>query len=310
MIQSLWMQCRREFWESRGSFLKTPLWVAAVMAALLIMGMITSGFEIHMALDELREHPEKMQDWEDGASLMQALMSGDLFSSHPEVLRAALGAIGIPFVLVLLLVTQVYLLGCLYQDRRDRSILFWKSLPVSETRTVLTKLAFGALAGPAVFIAASLVVGLVHLLMVLGYGSWQFGVGLPDVGLLLATFVGQALAMISGWLLFALWFLPVFAWLLLASAWARKSPFLVALGLPLAAAVLELWLLRSTHLFSAIATPMRGAIEGLALSQIRPGDWLSLWGNSLTAPALWLGFGASAGFTVAAIWLRNHRYEL
>ncbi len=306
----MWMQCQREFWESRGTFLRTPLWVAAVIAALLVMAMITGNIELNMALNELRGAPDKLRQLEDGADLVGALMSGDLFSSHPQVLRAALVAIAIPFILTLLLVSQVYLLGCLYSDRRDKSILFWKSLPVSETRVVLTKLAFGALIGPGVFLGASLLVGLLHLLMLLGYISWQLGVDLPDMGSLIGTFLGHSLALVSGWLQFSLWFLPLWAWLMLASAYAKKSPFLFAFGVPAAAMVLELWLLRSVQLWNAVWVPTHRSFEGLVQAQAQPQAWLSQWGETLTEPAMWLGVIAAAGFTTGAIWLRNHRYEL
>lgn len=306
----LWMQCQREFWESRGTFLRTPLWVAAVIAALLVMAMITGNIEINIALNELRSEPDKLRQLEEGADLVGALMSGDLFGSHPQVLRAALVAIAIPFILTLLLVSQVYLLGCLYADRRDKSILFWKSLPVSETRMVLTKLAFGALIGPGVFLGASLLVGLLHLLMLLGYISWQLGVDLPDMGSLIGTFLGHSLALVSGWLLFSLWFLPLWAWLMLASAYAKKSPFLVAFGIPAAAMVLEFWLLRSTGLWQAVWGPSKRSFEGLMQALAEPQAGLSQWGQMLGDPAFWLGVIAAIGFAVGAIWLRNHRYEL
>ncbi|ROQ21744.1 ABC-2 type transport system permease protein [Marinimicrobium koreense] len=306
----VWMQCQREFWESRGTFLRTPLWVAAVIAALMVMGMITGNIELNAALNELRGAPENLQKFEDGADLVGALMSGDLFSTHPQVLRAALAAIAIPFILTLLLVSQVYLLGSLYSDRRDKSILFWKSLPVSETRVVLTKLAFGALVGPGIFIGASLLVGLLHLLMLLGYISWQLGVDLPDMGSLIGTFLGHSLALVSGWLQFSLWFLPLWAWLLLASAYAKKSPFLVAFGVPAVAMVLELWILRSVELWQAIWVPTHRSFEGLVRAQAQPEAWLSQWGETLSEPAFWAGLVVAAGFTIAAIWLRNYRYEL
>lgn len=304
------IQFRREFWETRGSFVRTPIWIALVLAALLLMGMLTSSFEIDMALSEFRQSPEQMNEFEEGAELLQALMRGDLFSSHPQVLRMALAAISIPFVFALLLISQMYLLGCLYGDRKDKSVLFWKSLPVSETRVVLTKLAFGALLGPAIFLVASLVVGLLHLLMMLGFASFKLGVEMPGLGTLLSTFIGHSLGLISGWLLFALWFAPLFAWLLLASAWSRKSPFLVAFGLPVAVMVVELWLLRSVNLWNAIWVPSHESFAALVQSQLRPWALLEHWGQALSAPAFWLGAVVAAAFTAGAIWLRNYRYEL
>ncbi|MGD8176257.1 hypothetical protein [Marinimicrobium sp. ARAG 43.8] len=307
--RSLVTQYRREFWEARGSFLKTPLWIAVVVAALLIMAIASSGLELNRALDQLRATPEELQQLEGGADLMRALVRGDLFGSHPKLLRTALLGIGVPFVLVLLLVSQTYLLSCLNQDRRDRSILFWKSLPVSETSVVLTKLGFGVLVGPAVFIAASLVVGLLHLLMLVGYVSWQLGVDLPNLGVLLVTFLGHGAGLVSGWLLFSLWFLPLSAWLLLASAWSRKSPFLMAALLPLCLVVVELWLLHSGHFWGAISRAGHRAMDVLVRSQIQPDQWVTLWADTLTDPALWLGLLVSGILTGLAVWRRNNHYE-
>lgn len=304
------IQVRREFWETRGSFLRTPLWIALVLAALLLMGMITSSAEIDAAFAQWRQSPGSMDGFDDGTELLKALMRGDLFSSHPQVLRAALAAITVPFVLVLLFISPLYLLGCLYSDRKDKSVLFWKSLPVSETRVVLTKLAYGALLGPALFLLASLVVGLLHLLMMLGYAAMELGVALPGLGSLLGTFIGHCLGVVSGWLLFALWSAPFFGWFLLSSAASRKSPSVLALGVPAALMVLELWLFHSVNLWQAAILPSHAAFEALIESQMQPWALLEHWADALSELRLWLGGAVAAAFTAGAVWCRNYRYEL
>src|SRR3546814_20822192 len=64
--------------------------------------------------------------------------AGDLSKVGFALDVAMYSAMGL-LVVVLGFVVFFYCLGALYDDRRDRSILFWKSLPVSDASTVLSK---------------------------------------------------------------------------------------------------------------------------------------------------------------------------
>jgi ABC-2 type transport system permease protein len=160
-----------------------------------------------------------------------------------------------------------YFLVTLHQQRKNRSILFWNSLPVSDTQTLASKLVAGLLCCHAVFLACSLVVALAFVLALLAFGALA-GIDAWTVFIApvrLSLFVPY-LAIIP---LSILWTLPVYAWLLLVSAWARQAPFVWAVG-PLMLGVYmeffftgESWLQRHVliHAFpfpiSAVAEPGR-----------------------------------------------------
>jgi len=144
-----------------------------------------------------------------------------------------------------------YCLDAFYSERKDRSILFWKSLPVSDGTTVLSKAMVPLLVLPLFTTAVTIVVHVVMLLMssaaLLMRGltitaPWQEVAPLAMAVELLYHIV----------IIHVLWYAPIFAWLLLSSAWARRAPFLWA-GIPiLAIAVVEKLVLGSTRFVDAL----------------------------------------------------------
>src|SRR3954447_3546571 len=101
---------RRELWEFRSIYL-APLAVAAVF----LFGFIISLFRLpaHMrALDPMKQHD---------------------FITQPYTYVA------LAVMVATFLVSIFYCLEALRGERRDRSILFWKSLPVSDLTSVLSK---------------------------------------------------------------------------------------------------------------------------------------------------------------------------
>ncbi len=209
-------------------------------------------------------------------------------------------------LMVLLLVSANYLLGCLFNDRRDRSILFWKSMPVSEWREVASKFAVATLVAPGIFIAASLLAqvasALLAMLLVWRMGRDPFVLVLDHIqfGSLLVNQVG-------GWLLAALWLAPVYAWLLLASAAARRSPFMVAVGPVIALFVLERLFLGTAYVGNAVARhlPHGEGEGGAAIFRLYGPDWAA---QDLASLALGLLFTAAALW--GAVYLRRYRFEI
>ena len=209
-----------------------------------------------------------------------------------------------------IVVSILYCLAALHGERRDRSILFWKSLPVSDGMTVLSKAAVPLLIMPvivfAVVFTAQLVILTVTTLIWLANGfdprlMWA-ELNLPFLWFML--FYGQAFMI--------LWHAPIVGWLLLVSAWARRVPFVWAVA-PLAAlAVIE-------HLaFGGRSTPnllehrftggFRGAFSvdslgGKPVSSLADLDPGRLFGQ----PGVWIGLIVAAAFLFAAIRLRRTR---
>ena len=302
---------RREFWENRS------LWIvpAVVIGLFLFTGIVRLVMTLtgHAYVDT------------DGSGPDFNFHGPDLGNAEPSelagLIRVSPLLIGVPFDGIMLIVVFFYLLDSLYADRRDRSVLFWRSMPVSDVRTVLVKLVTGIFAATAITLAAVIVTQLLTIVLSLLSGG---AVGHP--GLLLA----HPLAMLEGWGLLAyaliaqsIWFLPYYGWWMLASAWARRTPLLWALLPPAMVIILEGILFHSAHFWHLIShhqvdwlglifnfDPVRANEGGKQL--LMGGDFLDPTGplRFISSPELWIGLVLGAAFIYGAIWLRRNRSEI
>lgn len=209
-------------------------------------------------------------------------------------------------LLVLMIAVAQYLLGALYDDRKDRSILFWRSLPVTEWESVLSKLAVALIAAPAILIAISILLQVVTTLLAM-LMVWRLDMGPMAVLADNLAPVRLLVDQIGGWFLSALWLAPTCAWLLLASAAARRSPFMLAVVPVIGAVLLESVFLRSSVILTAVGRHMPHLTEnddGVGFYLFGPDwaavDWLSLFAG--------LVFAALA--TALAVYLRRYRWEI
>jgi len=135
----------------------------------------------------------------------------------------------IPFIMMLYACVLIYLLNALYQDRKDLSVYFWQSMPVSNLGTVLSKVVTVIAVVPAFYVAILFVVYLLAVtalsLLGLSYDVEVAGLGY----MLMAAVVSLLLFYVSAFLA-ALWLLPTIGWLLLFSAFAKRTPVMWALG--------------------------------------------------------------------------------
>ncbi len=227
-----------------------------------------------------------------------------------------------PFV-VLAFVVFFYCLGALYDDRRDRSILFWKSLPVSDLATVLSKLATALLMAPLLAILASVLTLAGYLALMMAGVAWA---GADPITLVWQP--ARPLALLGNLLLslpaYALWALPTAGWLLLCSAFARRVPFLWAVVVPvLGGALLSAsGLVGMTGLGHAalwrdgIARLLLGTMPGMTelyLPDAAGQDQTALTNlfsashafAPLSLPALWIGAVFGLACVAGAVWLRR-----
>jgi len=282
---------RRELWEHRALW-RAPVVIAAVA---LVTTLLSNGGGPWNAAPQ-----GGLVIQENAPVLAQEMMGRGVMI----VLFAVLGAVAC-------ITSFAYLLDCLYAERKDRSILFWKSLPVSDAETVLSKLVVVALVVP-------LVTALVAILaqpLLLGVLNLRFDNLRPFVGF--ASVVGglKGLPLLLGaWLQGILWYAPVMAYLLLASVLAKRAPLMYALLPPMVIALMERLLLGSDHAAKFIG-------ERLA-PWIRP-DWpwhlerdpigriIGLgnpdWSALLQSSELWLGLAAAAVMVYIVIRLRRYR---
>ena len=135
----------REYWEHRGAFLKTPIIIGIVMSVILLLIYFTTDrFDIKMNGGQLAEFGAQSIGSIDATKIQFGL---DVFM---------LGSASL-YHLVLFFILFFFVLGSLYDDRKDGSILFWKSLPVSDTQTVLSKLATAIVVAPLIFFGGLIV---------------------------------------------------------------------------------------------------------------------------------------------------------
>jgi len=201
------------------------------------------------------------------------------------------------------IVSIFYSLETLHGERRDRSILFWKSLPVSDLTTVLSKasipLVVLPLLGFAIIVATELIMLLLGSLVLMGSGL--------DVGTLW-TPVFRMWPMLLYHLVtvHTLWYAPMYAWLLLVSAWARRAAFLWA-ALPwLAICAVEKIAFNTTRFAAMLGYRFAGGPEAIPgvdsffdpMTQLTPGRFLS-------SPGLWIGLAVAAAFLAGAVRLRR-----
>lgn len=273
---------RRELWENRSVWM-APLAVAAV--ALLGFAISTVG------LAERRR----------AALLLDAAQMRAKIAAPYDIVAMILIVTG-------LIVAVFYCLDALHGERRDRSILFWKSLPVSDRTTVLSKASIPFVVLPSFIFAITLVV---HLLMLLLTSAVLLAHGMSPA----STFAGwnpveQPLILLYGLAALVLWHAPIYAWFILVSGWARRAIVLWAV-LPLVAlSALFRVAWGSTDVCSLLVYRAIGGIEeAFAFTKGRPVDSLAQLtpGTFLTTPALWIGLVLAVVFLAAAVRVRRNR---
>jgi ABC-2 type transport system permease protein len=274
----LYWSIRRELWENRFIYI----------APLAVAGVVLFAFSISAILGI----------WE--SELRIGLAHGSEAIVMPYDMAAGL------MMLTSILVSVFYCLDALHGERRDRSILFWKSLPVSDLTTVLAKASIPLVVLPllvfAIIVAVQWLMLLVSsaVLLVSGQSVAAFWTKL--------SFFRMSLLMLYHLLTaHALWPFPVYCWLLLVSGWARRATFLWA-ALPLIAiAGVEQIVFHTWHFARLVGSRLIGDTQTPGymfptgpMTHITPGIFL-------TSPGLWIGFAIAAAFLAAAVRLRRYQ---
>lgn len=211
-------QFRRELIEHRRGVIYTPIIIAALLFLMVLVGSFGNGaFEVDnhsLHINAFKQLYEKQ-----GPEM--------LYLAHQSWMFAFYGLMHV----ALAIVSFAYALGCLFDERRDRSTLFWRSLPIRDWETVAVKAAFLLFAIPVSFMLTLMVlqiaiaVLLAVLCMVHGLSATEL------IFSQLPFFRAQAWQFSSQWLT-SLWLLPIFAWCMLCSGYCKNRPFLTAMLLP------------------------------------------------------------------------------
>ena len=211
------------------------------------------------------------------------------------------------FLGLLLLVSINYLLGSLHADRRDRSVLFWKSMPVSEWQEIATKMATVSLIIPGIYIAVSILTQLAYVMLAMLL-VWRMDMSPGEVVLNNINFTSLLLGQLGGWLVWVLWTAPFYAWLLLSSAAARRSPLMFALAIPIGLLIVTEVFLGTEFLSNAIGHHIPEWVEqdsGSMGFYLYGPNW-----PALDYLGMLLGLLVAAAMMTGAVWLRKHRFEM
>ena len=317
---------RREFWENKGSLLWAPI-VAGALMVLFISATAAWG----LFSGKIADAGVQVDGHQVDLANMYATMSSVQKQSIAGTLASTYMAAAAPLFLMLSVVSFFYCLGALYDERRDRSILFWKSLPLSDRATVLSKLATALCVAPLITVAVATITALLLLLLgtllMLLKGINLFGILLGNPALYLAPL--QVLALLP---VYALWALPTVGYLFMVSAWARSKVFLWAVGVPIMTVAILAW----TNFLGNIRMDLHWFVNNVlfrGLGGLIPGAWLGLDSvdthlivqvghkmidmsglvaqsyKTLLTPEMWIGAAAGVAMIVVAIRLRRWKDE-
>jgi ABC-2 type transport system permease protein len=279
--RSVW----REVWENRSIYI-APLIVAAVQ----VFGLAISTIGL--------------------AERRQAVLLLDDPAKQRAAIEQPYDITAMMMIFIVFIVGVFYCLDALYGERRDRSILFWKSLPVSDLTTVLSKVTIPLMVLPLVAFALVVCVQLIMLLMT--SANLIFHGMSPASTWAYVPLFQNWVVLLYGLIAIALWHAPIYGWLLLVSGWARRATFLWAVLPLLAITIFEKITFNTAHFASILGHRLTGfAAEAFdfkgqhdpdihSLAQLTPGRFLS-------TPDLWIGLAFAAAFIFAAVRLRRYR---
>jgi ABC-2 type transport system permease protein len=277
-FQRFYWSVRREVWENRSLYL-----APAAVAGFLIVGLliaVTRHASFEVMTNGVRSQP-------------------GVTTAYDVASAAIMG--------VALIVGGFYCLSTLQGERRDRSILFWKSLPVSDTMAVLGKVAIPFVVLPAIVMVLIVVTHLL-ILIILSTALAAVGQGasaaLPYPGLF--QIWGMTLYHLVA--IHVLWYAPFFAYMMMVSAWSKRAPFLWAVVPPVLAGIVEKIAFNTTYVFSILRDRLTGESSGavsgsggMKMDSMEMIDPL----HFLASPGLWIGLAVAVGFLVMTVRLRR-----
>jgi ABC-2 type transport system permease protein len=276
----LW-SIKRELWEHRSIYL-APLAVAALfLLGFALSVVLLPGRMRAAALDPVQQHQVMVGPYDMVAGLM--MLTG-------------------------MIVGTFYCLDALYGERRDRAILFWKSLPVSDRTAVLAKASIPLLVLPLVAFAITVALQFL-MLLVHSAALAASGQGVGTLWSELSLFRRSVLLLYHLLAVHSLLHAPFYAWMLLVSAWASRVPLLWAFLPPIAICAFENLAFNTMYLAGLLLHQLDGSSAAMPMSGSMPTDATThvTLGLFLSSPGLWLGLLATALFLALAVRLRRSR---
>ncbi len=315
-MNSVMTLLKREYWENRGNFAIAPAAIGAFFIIIFVFALFNTE---HLSITHgFSSGSDSVLGGEvSGLSLLSSLTNE--FAALPLERREKMWeigffGIGMSFVSILIFVSFIYMLGSLYDDRKDRSIMFWKSLPVSDLMTVNSKIITVLFVIPAFYIIATILTFILIMLIITlvalfsGGSVWQ-SIWQP------APFLTAPVKMYFNYIIQTLWAAPFLGWVLLVSSWTKRKPILLATIPLFAISFLEFYYYRT----SVFAVAVKERIFGWFIPSIVTGDKTGgefsidentvLYNASslLELQAFWYGLVVTALMVAASVYIRRYR---
>jgi ABC-2 type transport system permease protein len=296
------MLVRREVWENRSLWI-TPLVISAIILISAAFGGIHAGGDGNFSFGP-QPSDEDLQHMLASSADRQQAIYGITIATFTAMQLFTLG-----------IVVFFYLLDSLLGERKDRSILFWKSLPISDTEVVASKLITAVVAAPLYVLLVSALTQVLFALV------WSLRFGGTTLGQILMPWDGSVWMQVqAGYLALVpavvVWYLPIAGYLLLVSVWARRNAFLWAVLPPVAILMVEGLLLHSTAFGDFLGRRFGGVFEVMDFHDTRSivvdealGVFVGHVGKVFMHYETWLGVLAAAALFVAVVRIRRYRDE-
>jgi len=276
--RAMYWSIRRELWENRS------IYIGPLVAAVLFL----FGFVINMV------------------SMRRSIVASPRAQQH-DLLATRYELSGALIMGTALIVGVFYSLDALYGERRDRSILFWKSLPVSDLTTVLSKLTIPIVILPLLSFAISLATQFIMLVLstVILQGS---GVNIAALWREVSFFHVSGVLLYHLLTVHGLWYAPLYGWLLMVSAWAPRAPFIWAFLPPFVICGVERVAFNTSNFLMLLQERLAGPGDAMA-PHSAPKDFMAtlIPDHFFSRPGLWIGLALSAVFLFVAVRLRRYR---
>ena len=290
LISRITTQLKREVWENRVGLLWAPLIFGGLLFAAAMWLMLNPNTITH------------------GASKTELnLVTPGAMALTTLVYQMVMCVM---YMIIFGVVIASYAHSTLFTDRKSREILFWRSMPVSETVNVLTKLMVICFVIPLIIFIATVSGGLLFVVF-MGFIN-------PDLNEVWQAIkrLSVSIDLLGSTLIVMLLLLPIISWNLFCSAFARRSPLSISVSVPLGLWILDaiaqkyfdinLLFKDALAAYAKLSSTSFKKMIGDAGRSVADIDLASSLDPTVTSITLII----SALLIAATIWLRNNHYEI
>ena len=296
MITTLFTMIRREIQEHKLAFIYAPFIVALVLCLVII--------SVYLGLTDIQtttfNFSTELYDEEFQEDMLQATPE-----SKTAVIRSGLTVLGLPILLTVGFGLLAYSLSTFADERKDRSLIFWRSLPVSDLTTVMSKLIFVVIVIPLLVVPNLFLLQLISLLSVSFYFVSNDIVSFGYVWS--SYFISDWFRIIFSLWAQDLWSLPILLWLMLAGTYFKK-PVIGAIVPLVALVVLEGIIFKANNIQEFIENRLgfwsRSDSFPIEYAEARVVDISDIY-LLLTTQAFWIGILASVVLIAVIVYTRS-----